>query len=104
MGSGRGATLAVFDLDIDVAAKQVEQLTVFDAAMNGFGWGEMERGRHGGIRTHHGLGHRGAKYMLRVTTILRRDDAEWKVVHRHGDPLASDAAREAAHEPVTGRR
>jgi ketosteroid isomerase-like protein len=24
-------------------------------------------------------------YALRVTTILRREDAEWRVVHRHGD-------------------
>ena len=26
-------------------------------------------------------------YSLRVTTILRREDGEWKVVHRHGDPV-----------------
>jgi len=31
-------------------------------------------------------------YMLRVTTVFRREDGEWKVVHRHGDPLASQAA------------
>jgi ketosteroid isomerase-like protein len=31
-------------------------------------------------------------YMLRVTTVFRREDGEWKVVHRHGDPLASKAA------------
>lgn len=25
------------------------------------------------------------EYALRVTTILRREDGEWRVVHRHGD-------------------
>ncbi len=36
-----------------------------------------------------------AAYSLRVTTILRREDGEWKVVHRHGDPIPdSDGTRD----------
>jgi len=31
-------------------------------------------------------------YVLRVTTVFAREDGEWKVVHRHADPLASPAA------------
>lgn len=33
-----------------------------------------------------------APYTLRVTTVFRREDGEWKVVHRHGDRLAATSA------------
>jgi ketosteroid isomerase-like protein len=29
-------------------------------------------------------------YTLRVTTVFRREDGQWKIVHRHGDHLVED--------------
>ena len=31
-------------------------------------------------------------YSLRVTTVFRREDGEWKVVHRHADPMPDSAS------------
>jgi len=35
-------------------------------------------------------------YSLRVTTILRREDGQWKVVHRHADPYDASAGNIAS--------
>ena len=45
------------------------------------------------------LGSTPQTFTLRVTTIFRREQGEWKVVHRHGDPL--DAASRGV---LTSRR
>jgi ketosteroid isomerase-like protein len=37
-------------------------------------------------------------YTLRVTTVFRREDGEWRVVHRHGDSLKSVAGHALAEQ------
>lgn len=41
-------------------------------------------------------GNEPAPYALRVSTIFRRQDGEWKVVHRHGDAYDESAGSMAA--------
>lgn len=45
-----------------------------------------------------------APYVLRATTIFRREACEWKVVHRHGDYLSAGiGADPAALAPLAGK-
>jgi ketosteroid isomerase-like protein len=100
---------------------RTEPLTLFGAAMSATGWGDIgpsfeALGRQfsncssyeneivaaeaiGDLAYIVALEHttasiKGAEpepYELRVTTIFRREDSEWRVVHRHADALAADA-------------
>jgi ketosteroid isomerase-like protein len=101
---------------------RTEPLMLFGAAMSGRGWGEIgpifdTLGKQfsnclsyeneivaaeacGDLAYTVALEHTTASvngaepvpYVLRATTIFRREDGEWKVVHRHGDALAADSA------------
>jgi ketosteroid isomerase-like protein len=43
-------------------------------------------------------------YVLRVTTVFRREDGEWKVVHRHADPSGSPTAGNVLEQLAPGSR
>jgi ketosteroid isomerase-like protein len=43
-------------------------------------------------------------YVLRVTTILRRENGQWKVVHRHGDPMPDSSAARDQVARMQGKR
>ena len=38
------------------------------------------------------IGGEEVSYMLRATTVFRRESGEWRVVHRHGDPARASVA------------
>jgi ketosteroid isomerase-like protein len=106
---------------------RADPLTLFGAAMSGCGWGEIgpifdalgeqfsnclsygneivAAEARGDLAYTVALEHTTASingaepepYVLRATTIFRREDGEWKVVHRHGDALAA-----ASGAPVRG--
>ena len=42
-----------------------------------------------------------APYTLRVTQVYRREDGQWKVVHRHGDQISIDQSRSLPGEAST---
>jgi len=42
--------------------------------------------------THASINGEPRAYTLRATQVYRREDGEWKVVHRHGDTLSSEDA------------
>jgi ketosteroid isomerase-like protein len=43
-------------------------------------------------------------YTLRVTTVFRREDGEWRVAHRHGDSLKSQAGHALAGQLQASNR
>ena len=99
-----------------------EPVTIFGAAAMALGWNEIEAGSQRLAANFHGsesceyevlaAGVSGdlayiagiehsvaavgdadpAPFALRVTTVLRREDGVWKIVHRHADPYDASAA------------
>jgi ketosteroid isomerase-like protein len=53
---------------------------------------ERYRGKVGGAEE-------AASIALRVTSVLRREDGGWKIVHRHADPITSPRTAESVIQP-----
>jgi ketosteroid isomerase-like protein len=109
-----------------------DPVTLFGAALSGSGWGQlgpafqwlasgfsncesfeyevMAAGASGDLAYIAGIEHTttsrdGAPpraYELRVTTIFRREDSEWKAVHRHADPAPDPKEAARAAQIATG--
>lgn len=109
---------------------RAEPLTLFGAAMSARGWAQIEpvfaaletsfsncssyrnevvaAGASGDLAYMVALEHTTASingappqpYVLRATTVFRREAGEWKVVHRHGDALAGAELVERLREPA----
>jgi ketosteroid isomerase-like protein len=108
---------------------RADPLTVFGAALSARGWNEIGPmfGRLGTVFTgcdsyrneviaagasgdlayivaleHTTASMNGAPaqpFVLRATTVFRREDGEWKVVHRHADSLTPDVAQKLLNPP-----
>lgn len=109
-----------------------DPVTLFGAAMSGSGWHQLEKvfdrleasfsnctsyqnevvaaGASGDLAYTVAIEHttasvKGAEprpYKLRVTTVFRREDDEWKVVHRHADALETPASKELVEKLAQG--
>jgi ketosteroid isomerase-like protein len=108
---------------------RTDPLTVFGAALSARGWGEIgpmfdrlgtvfadcesydneivAAGASGDLAYIVALEHTTASingapvqpYVLRATTVFRREDGEWKVVHRHADSLTADVVQKLLNSP-----
>ena len=111
-----------------------DPLTLFGAVMTGTGWREIEpvfetlasrfsncqsfeyeviaAGASGDLAYIVGVEHTTAAvgdaapeaYELRVTTIFRREDGQWRVVHRHADPVPDSESTRAQIGRISGDR
>jgi ketosteroid isomerase-like protein len=113
---------------------RVEPVTLFGAAVTSTGWAEARRtfeklgslfsdctayeievlaaGASGDLAYLVAFEHTTASvngapaqpYTLRVTTLFRREDGEWRVIHRHGDSLSAQVGHQLAGGLQAGDR